>query len=66
MYQYLINVDKEMNDLLQDNSTKQNMGIEQYISQILKQFVVSSHILNEESMAKGYEEMGEINLELAK
>jgi len=65
MYQYTINVDKELNDLLLNASKNQNMPIEQFVKEILNKYVVPPHIMNEESMAKGYEEMGEINLELS-
>ncbi|MCL2555721.1 MAG: hypothetical protein FWE03_01705 [Firmicutes bacterium] len=66
MYKLIINVDKEMHNLLLETSKLKNIGIEQFVKEILEQYVVSPHIINEESMAKGYEEMGQINLELAK
>jgi len=65
MYQYLINVDKEQSELLQNAAKNQNMTVEQFIKEILNKYVLPPHIMNEESMAKGYEETGEINLDLA-
>lgn len=66
MYQYQINVGKQLNDQLKRVAMDKNMSIEKFIEEILNKYFVPMHTIDQEAMAKGYEEMGKINLELSK
>jgi len=66
MYEYKIKADKELNDILIAAAERINMSVEQFILQILNKYLVPMHMIDKEAMAAGYEEMGELNLELSK
>jgi len=66
MYEYKIEADKELADILNAAAKRADMSAEQFILQILNKYLVAVHMIDHEAMAAGYEEMGELNLELSK
>lgn len=66
MCHYNIKVSKELATQLSITAMDKNMSIEELIEEILNKYFVPMHTIDQEEMAKGYEEMGEINLELSK
>ncbi|MCL2234743.1 MAG: hypothetical protein FWC11_01340 [Firmicutes bacterium] len=64
-YDYTIKVTNEMNNLLENNAKRQNVSVEKLIDEILSRYVTPVHMMDNEIMAKGYVESGDINLEWA-
>ncbi|MCL2862268.1 MAG: hypothetical protein FWE22_07660 [Firmicutes bacterium] len=62
---YTIKVTEEVNKLLNDNAKRQNVSVEKLISEILSRYVIPVHMMDSETMEKGYVECGEMNLEWA-
>lgn len=65
MIRYQIEVNQEVNDIIQKNASKLGISPEKVIEQIVNRFLVPLHNIDSEKMAQGYEQMSEINLELA-
>jgi len=66
MGEYKIQIDGELESMLIDGAKKRNTSPEDFIAEIINRYLPLTHIINQEEMAKGYAEMSEINLELAK
>ncbi|MCL2675875.1 MAG: hypothetical protein FWE84_04750 [Firmicutes bacterium] len=65
MCKYNVNLGKELADALEKSAMERNISIEKFIAEILNKYFVPLHTINREAMAKGYEEMGELNLMLS-
>jgi len=62
---YTIKVSEELNNILIDNAKNQNNSVEKLIIEILTRYAVPTHMMDSDTMRKGYAECGEINLEWA-
>ncbi len=65
MISYKIEVSEELSELIRSNAERLNISPEKVIEQIINRFLVPLHNINREEMAQGYEQWGDINLELA-
>lgn len=66
MSKYIIEIDGELENMLIDSANNHGKSPEQFIVDIVNRYLPLTHIINQEDMAKGYLEMAQINLELAK
>lgn len=66
MGEYKIQLDGELESMLTYGAKQRNLSPEDFIVEIINRYLPLTHIINQEEMAKGYAEMSEINLELAK
>ena len=66
MSKYIIELDGEIENMLNSEATKRNLTSSKFIVDIVNRYLPLSHIINKEEMARGYEEMAQINLDLAK
>ncbi len=66
MYDYKITLNKEQNDMITQKAALKNMTPQLFIQEIVNGYTDLLHTMNYEDMAKGYAEMAQINLELAK
>ena len=62
---YQIEINDELNEILEEASRKMDVNIESFITQILDRFAIDPHIMEQDEVKRGYEEMGEINLEIS-
>lgn len=65
MKEYVIKLNNELEKELITQSKQRGISIEEYLQSIVKLFVSSLHNIDQDSMEKGYREMGAINLKLA-
>jgi hypothetical protein len=65
MKEYVIKLNKELDLELERRAQSQGVTKDQYLNNWAKLFLSASHSIDREEFAKGYEEMGAINLELA-
>lgn len=66
MGKYIIELDGELEKMLIDKSKSRQMSPEQFIKAIVDNYLPLMHNIDREAMAKGYLEMSEIELEIAK
>jgi len=66
MYDFTITLDKEQFDMIKKTSNLKNLTPEALIQEIVNRYTLLLHTINYEDMAKGYVEMADVNLELAK
>ena len=66
MGKYTIILDGEKETMLIEGAKSRSITAEQFITDIINRYLPLMHKINQEEMAKGYGEMAEINLELAK
>lgn len=66
MSKFIVLLDGEIEQMLIETAKNKNIPPEEFIAQILSRFLPALHNINQEDMAKGYEEMAQINLSLAK
>ena len=45
--QYVIEVDEDMNGILSSNASKRNMSVPTLIAEMLKQYVIDAHIMEQ-------------------
>ena len=62
---YQIEVNDKLNEILEEASKKLDVNIESFIARILDRFAIDPHIMEKDEVKSGYEEMGEINLEIS-
>ncbi len=62
---YQIEVNDKLNEILEEASKKLDVNIESFIARILDRFAIDPHIMEQDEVKRGYEEMGEINLEIS-
>lgn len=63
---YTIEVDQNMQNLLTTNAARRNMSVAALISEMLRQYVIDSHIMEQnEVWESGIKECAEINLDWA-
>lgn len=63
---YTIEVDQNMQNLLTANAARRNMSVPALISEMLRQYVIDSHIMEQnEVWESGIKECAEINLDWA-
>lgn len=66
MYNYTITLSKEQNDMITKQAALRNLPPQVLLQEIANRYADLLHNMNYEDMAKGYAEMADINLELAK
>ena len=63
---YVIEVDEALNETLTRNANKRNMSVQAIILQILRRYVLDSHIMEQDELwQSGIKECAEINLDWA-
>lgn len=62
---YQIEIPDELNKLMEECARKMDMSIEAFITRILSRYAVDPHIMEQDDVKQGYEEMGEINLKIS-
>lgn len=63
---YLIEVDKELSDILTSNANKRNMNVTALIAEILKRYVIDSHIMEQSELwERGAADCAELELDWA-
>lgn len=62
---YQIEVDEELNYILEEAARKMDVNIESFITEILNRFAIDPHIMEKEEVKEGYEQTGDINLEIS-
>ena len=65
MIKFYIEVSPEVESDLRDAARIKGMKVEDYIAYLVNRYAVQLHTLEVESMEKGYEECGSLNLEWA-
>ena len=64
--QYSIEVDKELNNVLTYNAQRRNMSVPELIAEMLKQYAIDSHIMEQSELWKnGIDNVAEVNLDWA-
>lgn len=66
MGKYIIILDGEKENMLIEGAKSRDITAQQFITDIVNRYLPLMHMINREDMAKGYEDMADINLELAK
>ncbi len=66
MSKYIIEISGEYEEMLNRFATEKHLSPEQFIEEIVNRYLPLSHKIDQETMAKGYVDMAEINLEIAK
>lgn len=66
MGKYFIEINGEFEKMLNDEAKSHGMTAEQFIGAIINRYLPLMHKINQEEMAKGYLDMSEINLDIAK
>ena len=66
MGKYIIILNGELENMLIEGAKSRNITAEQFINDIINRYLPLMHNINQEDMAKGYVDMAEINLEIAK
>lgn len=66
MSKYVIEINGETENMLIQGAKNRNITTEQFITDIVNRYLPDPHIINQEDMAKGYVEMAQINLDIAK
>ena len=66
MGKYTIAIDGEYETMLIEKASARNITPQQFIEDILHHYLPLMHNINKEEMAKGYVDMADINLDLAK
>lgn len=66
MSKYTIILDGELENMLIQGAKNRNISAEQFIVEIIDRYLPPAHIIDREEMAKGYAEMAQINLDIAK
>lgn len=63
---YIIEVDEQLNNILTKNANAKGVSVPTLVSQLLKQYVVDVHIMEQTDVwQNGIEECAEINLDWA-
>lgn len=66
MSKYIIEIDGELEKMLIEKSSGRGKTAEQFIKDIIDRYLPLMHKIDQEELAKGYTEMAEINLDIAK
>ena len=63
---YTIEVDEQLNNILTSNANKRNMPVSVLISEMLKRYLIDSHIMEQSELWKnGINECADVNLDWA-
>ena len=65
MKAYEIEINEELNAIIEEGAKRMNLSTERFIAEILNRYAIDPHIMEGEEVKKGYEEMGDINLEIS-
>lgn len=64
--EYIVKVDKDLNDVLVNNAKRNNIKVETLITELLKRYVIDTHIMEQSELwERGIADCTEINLEWA-
>lgn len=62
---YQIEIGDELNRILEEAASKMDQNIETFIESLLHRFAIDPHIMEGDDVKNGYEQMGDINLEIS-
>lgn len=62
---YQIEIDDDLNAVLEEGARNMDTNIETFISQILNRFAIDPHIMEQDEVKDGYQEVGDINLDIS-
>ncbi len=62
---YKIQISEELNKLIEECAKKMNVSVETFIARVLSRYAIDPHIMENEDVKRGYEDMAEINLEIS-
>ena len=62
---YQIEIDDSLNAIIEEVARKLDMSIESFIGEILNRYAIDPHIMEQDEVKTGYEEMGELNLKIS-
>ena len=66
MYDFTITLSKEQLDMIKKKANLMQLSPQALLQEIINKYTYLLHTINYEDVAKGYAEMANINLELAK
>ena len=66
MKKYLVEINDDLNYILEEGARKMDASVESFIAEILNRFALDPHIMEQEEVKDGYEQMGDINIKLSK
>ena len=62
---YQIEIGDSLNVILEEVARKLDISIESFIGEILNRYAIDPHIMEQDDVKVGYEEMGELNLKIS-
>ena len=62
---FCIELEDAVEKNLRDIARIKGMPVEQYVADLVNRYALSLHTMNQEELAKGYEDTGDINLDWA-
>ena len=62
---YQIEINDALNSIIEEVARKLDMSIESFIGEILNRYAIDPHIMEQDEVKTGYEEMGELNLKIS-
>ena len=62
---YQIEISDSLNTIIEEVARKLDMSIESFIGEILNRYAIDPHIMEQDEVKTGYEEMGELNLKIS-
>ena len=62
---YQIEINDELNSIIEEVARKLDMSIESFIGEILNRYALDPHIMEQDEVKTGYEEMGDLNLKIS-
>ena len=62
---YQIEISDALNNVIEEVARKLDMSIENFIGEILNRYAIDPHIMEQDEVKTGYEEMGDLNLKIS-
>ena len=62
---YQIEISDTLNSIIEEVARKLDISIESFIGEILNRYAIDPHIMEQDEVKTGYEEMGELNLKIS-
>ena len=62
---YQIEISDSLNTIIEEVARKLDMSIESFIGEILNRYAIDPHIMEQDEVKTGYEEMGDLNLKIS-
>ena len=62
---YQIEINDSLNAIIEEVARKLDMSIESFIGEILNRYAIDPHIMEQDEVKTGYEEMGDLNLKIS-